>query len=104
MDAKVLLSLTQTEWNDALRAMTALLGATKNQANTVLTDNVSKIDQIIFSKARKQAATTESSKNDIVTNLTDREFDTIMNEIKDEHDGNVMSRIRIFSQRNLCLQ
>ena len=90
MTTRVVITLTQSEWNDCVSAMKEIVEETqKNTSSEPSTlTNIYKINKNIFSKSSnvKTINVNNNTGNDVIT---DEEFDSIMNEIKQENDTNV---------------
>lgn len=83
---KVTISLTQQEWKSSLAAMNELMEQLQKQETTIagIRDNVLKLNAIIFSK--RSNVTLSNTSDNLVTKLTDSDFNSIMEEINHESD------------------
>lgn len=92
-DQNVVISLTQDEWMECVGAMRILIKETTANSNTnkLIADSVSVINQKIFSQQQNEFNTNVTTNTSVknVTNLTDKEFDGMLNEIQRENDKNV---------------
>ena len=90
MTTRVVITLTQDEWNDCVSAMKEIVQETQKSAHSEpsMLTNIHKINKNIFSKSSnvKTINLHNNTGNDVIT---DEEFDSIMNEIKQENDKNV---------------
>ena len=87
MSGRVVLGVTKQKWNESKTAMKLLLHEISKNKNlsSIIVDNVTKINANIFTNNEEKI----DNENGVYIKLTDKEFDTIMNEIDDEQDANV---------------
>ena len=100
LDLKVV-SLTMEAWRESVEAMKVLLAEIKGNKdlNQQIIENVAKINKHIFSESQ---GTVNSNDTSIVNKLTDKEFNTIMNEIKQDNDHIVCNTCLLSFRYLLC--
>ena len=91
MSKKILISLTESEWDESISAMKILLTQIKNtnkdKTNTIklIEENILTINKIMFRTEKVQNGSQLNQNNAVddlkIQNLTNDEFNTIMDEI-----------------------
>ena len=112
MEKLVLISLTETEWKECVSAMKAVMSEmngkkdvdTTSKHQPTLLSNIAKVHEIMFSQSDRikivdprdnkenvKTKPSDSIDSTKVVNLTNNEFDTMMNEIDTDQQNSVSS-------------
>ena len=93
--SNVTFTITNQKWKECDNAMTVLLAETaKNDVKQVIVDSVNKINQNIF---------VQQKANNDPLNITDEEFDSLLDEIKQDTNNSPINIVCAICNFSLCL-